>query len=50
MAKKYIPIIAGIIAVVAIIVIAIIGSNPDLRNRDIYVNSITVTTEHNGTI
>ena len=50
MAKKYIPIIAGIIAVVAIIVIAIVGSNPSIGNTDVYVDTITVTTEHNGII
>ena len=50
MAKKYIPIIAGIVAVIAIIVIAIIGSNPDIRNKNIYVSDITVTTPANGTI
>ena len=50
MAKKYIPIIAGVVAIIAIIVIAIIGSNPDLRNRNVYVSAITVTTQANGTI
>ena len=49
MAKKYIPIIAGIVAVIAIIVIAIIGSNPDIRNKNVYVNSISITTQHYDT-
>ncbi len=45
MAKKFIPIIAGVVAVIAIVIIAIVGSNPDLHNKEIYVNSITITTE-----
>lgn len=45
MSKKFIPIIAGVVAVIAIVIIAIIGSNPDIFNKTIYVNQIKITNE-----
>ena len=49
MAKKYIPLIAIIIAVIAIIVIAIMGSNPDTTNKDIYVTEVKITNVEDST-
>lgn len=45
MSKKFIPIIAGAVAVVAIVIIAILGTNPDIFKRTVYVTSIEITNE-----
>lgn len=42
MSKKFVPIIAGIVAVIAIVVIAIIGANPDIFNKNVYVTEIKI--------